>query len=227
MGLFDKAKQAKQSAADAMAQAGAMQQQAGRGGFGAPTCPAWAARTWPRWPRTRPRSTSWRSPALEAPGVIHTITATGTPDVSGATMHAIAVTYRPEGGDPIETTIEQSLLPFQLEGLAEGKPCTVKYDPDMPTSADPAELVGARHMGVFKDGFKARSRAPRSSATTTAACRRCRAPSRTSQALTDDQGQGEILKHGTPTKARGAGLPDAGRQVLDGHPARRVPARGR
>ena len=29
MGLFDKAKQAKQSAADAMAQAGAMQQQAG------------------------------------------------------------------------------------------------------------------------------------------------------------------------------------------------------
>ena len=72
---------------------------------------------------------------LEAPGVIHMVTATGTPDVSGATMHAIAVTYRPEGADPIETTIEQSLLPFQLEGLAEGKPCTVKYDPDMPTSA--------------------------------------------------------------------------------------------
>ena len=72
---------------------------------------------------------------LEAPGVIHTITATGTPDISGATMHAIAVTYRPEGADPIETTIEQSLLPFQLETMAEGKPCTVKYDPDMPTSA--------------------------------------------------------------------------------------------
>ena len=35
----------------------------------------------------------------------------------------------------IETTIEQSLLPFQTETLAEGKPCTVKYDPDMPTSA--------------------------------------------------------------------------------------------
>ena len=72
---------------------------------------------------------------VEAPGVIHTITAIGTPDVSGATMHAIAVTYRPTGGDPIETTIEQSLLPFQVEGMAEGKPCTVKYDPDMPTSA--------------------------------------------------------------------------------------------
>ena len=68
MGLFDKAKQAKQSAADAMAQATAMQQQAGvRGGFGAPTCPAWAARTWPRWPPTRPRSTSSRSRASRRP----------------------------------------------------------------------------------------------------------------------------------------------------------------
>ena len=136
MGLFDKAKQAKQSAADAMAQAGAMQQQAGApAASAARTCRAWAARTWLRSRPTRPRSTSSRSPGIEAPGVIHTITATGTPDVSGATMHAIAVTYRPEGGDPIETTIEQSLLPFQLEGLAEGKQCTVKYDPDLPTSA--------------------------------------------------------------------------------------------
>ena len=55
MGLFDKAKQAKQSAADAMAQAGAMQQQAGAGASAGATCPAWAARTWPRWPPTRPR----------------------------------------------------------------------------------------------------------------------------------------------------------------------------
>ena len=40
MGLFDKAKQAKQSAADAMAQAGAMQQQAERrGGFGTADMP--------------------------------------------------------------------------------------------------------------------------------------------------------------------------------------------
>ena len=50
-------------------------------------------------------------------------------------MHAIAVTYRPEGGEPIETTVEQSLLPFQLEGLSEGMACTVKYDPDDLTSA--------------------------------------------------------------------------------------------
>jgi len=133
MGLFDKAKQAKQSAADAMAQAGAMQQQAGvpmgadMAGMGGQDMAAMAAYS--------AKVNKLAQSGVEAPGVIHTITATGTPDVSGATMHAIAVTYRPEGGDPIETTIEQSLLPFQLEGLAEGKPCTVKYDPDLPTSA--------------------------------------------------------------------------------------------
>jgi hypothetical protein len=133
MGLFDKAKQAKQSAADAMAQAGAMQQQAGvpmgadMPGMGGQDMAAMAAMS----AKLNKLATS----GIEAPGVIHTITATGSPDISGATMHAIAVTYRPEGGDPIEATIEQSLLPFQLEGLAEGKPCTVKYDPDLPSSA--------------------------------------------------------------------------------------------
>ena len=70
MGLFDKAKQAKQGAADAMAQATAMQQQAGvpaAGGMGTPTCRAWAARTWRRWRPTRPRSTSSRSRASRRP----------------------------------------------------------------------------------------------------------------------------------------------------------------
>jgi DNA-binding LytR/AlgR family response regulator len=133
MGLFDKAKQAKQSAADAMAQAGAMQQQAGvplgadMPGTGGQDMAAMAAYS--------AKVNKLAQSGLEAPGVIHTITATGTPDISGATMHAIAVTYRPTGDDPIEATIEQSLLPFQLETMAEGKPCTVKYDPDLPTSA--------------------------------------------------------------------------------------------
>ena len=120
MGLFDKAKQAKQSAADAMAQAGAMQQNA-PGGFGTADMPGMGGQD---------------MAAMAAYAAkVNKLAQSGTPDVSGATMHAIAVTYRPEGADPIETTIEQSLLPFQLEGLAEGKPCTVKYDPDMPTSA--------------------------------------------------------------------------------------------
>ncbi len=134
MGLFDKAKQAKQSAADAMAQAGAMQQNA-PGGFGTADMPGMGGQDMAAMAAYSAKVNKLAQSGLEAPGVIHTVTATGTPDVSGATMHAIAVTYRPEGADPIETTIEQSLLPFQLEGLAEGKPCTVKYDPDLPTSA--------------------------------------------------------------------------------------------
>ena len=133
MGLFDKAKQAKQSAADAMAQAGAMQQQAGvpmgadMPGMGGQDMAAMAAYS--------AKVNKLAQSGMEAPGVIHTITASGTPDMAGATMHAIAVTYRPEGSDPIETTIDQSLLPFQLEGLAEGQTCTVKYDPDNPSAA--------------------------------------------------------------------------------------------
>ena len=135
MGLFDKAKQAKQSAADAMA--GAMQQQGGApaGGFGTANMPGMGGQDMAALAAYSAKVNKLAQSGLEAPGVIHTITATGTPDVSGATMHAIAVTYRPEGADPIETTIEQSLLPFQLEGLAEGKQCTVKYDPALPTSA--------------------------------------------------------------------------------------------
>ena len=137
MGLFDKAKKAQQDAADAMAQATAMQQAAGvptGGGLGT-TMPGMGGQDMAAMAAMSAKLNKLATSGIEAPGVIHTITATGSPDVSGATMHAIAVTYRPEGGDPIETTIEQSLLPFQLEGLAEGKPCTVKYDPDMPSSA--------------------------------------------------------------------------------------------
>jgi len=137
MGLFDKAKKAQQDAADAMAQATAMQQSAGMpaGGFGGADMPGMGGQDMAAMAAYSAKVNKLAQSGVEAPGVIHTITATGTPDMSGATMHAIAVTYRPAGGDPIETTLEQSLLPFQLEGMAEGKPCTVKYDPDLPTSA--------------------------------------------------------------------------------------------
>ena len=91
---------------------------------------------------------------VEAPGVIHTITATGTPDISGATMHAIAVTYRPEGGDPIETTIEQSLLPFQLERTGRGQALHGEVRPRTCRRRQSCR-AGKRAMGVFKDGFKA------------------------------------------------------------------------
>jgi hypothetical protein len=133
MGLFDKVKGAKQSAADAMAQASAapgaagvpsMADMPGMGGQDMAAMAAYSAKV-----------NKIAQSGVEAPGVIHTITATGTPDMSGATMHAIAVTYRPEGADPIEATIDQSLLPFQLEGLSDGQACTVKFDPDNPSAA--------------------------------------------------------------------------------------------
>jgi DNA-binding LytR/AlgR family response regulator len=137
MGLFDKAKQAKQSAADAMAQATATQQGAGvpAGGFGGADMPGMGGQDMAAMAAYSAKVNKLAQSGVEAPGVIHTITATGTPDVSGATMHAIAVSFRPEGADPVETTIEQSLLPFQLEGLSEGLACTVKYDPDNPSAA--------------------------------------------------------------------------------------------
>jgi hypothetical protein len=133
MGLFDKVKGAKQSAADAMAQATAAQGAAGvpsmadMPGMGGQDMAAMAAYS--------AKVNKIAQSGVEAPGIIHTITATGSPDMSGATMHAIAVTYRPEGADPIEATIEQSLLPFQLEGLSDGQACTVKFDPDNPSAA--------------------------------------------------------------------------------------------
>jgi len=72
---------------------------------------------------------------VPAPGEILALRAVGTPDMSGAVQHDIDVTVRPEGLDPYQTTIHQSLLPGQLKGLSAGKAVTVKYDPDNPNDA--------------------------------------------------------------------------------------------
>ena len=72
---------------------------------------------------------------VEAPGELRAIRAVGSPDMSGATQHEFDVTIRPAGGEPYETTIKQSMLPTQMQGLAEGQAITVKYDPDNPTAA--------------------------------------------------------------------------------------------
>lgn len=116
MGLFDKVKGAQQSAADAMAQAGATQGAAGMptGGNGSADMPGMGGQDMAAMAAYSAKVNKIAQSGVEAPGVIHSITATGTPDMSGGTMHAIAVTYRPEGGDPVEATVEQSLLPFQL-----------------------------------------------------------------------------------------------------------------
>jgi hypothetical protein len=136
MGMFDKAKGMKQQAADAMASAGAMQQGAGvPAGFGGGDMPGMGGQDMAAMAAYSQKVNKIAQSGIEAPGVIHTITATGTPDISGATMHTVSVSIVPAGGSPYETTVEQSFLPFQLESLSEGLACTVKYDPDNPTAA--------------------------------------------------------------------------------------------
>jgi hypothetical protein len=72
---------------------------------------------------------------VEAPGVIHTIRPTGQTDMGGGQQTEFDVSIRPAEGDPFQTTISQSMLPAQMEGISEGQAITVKYDPDSPTSA--------------------------------------------------------------------------------------------
>jgi hypothetical protein len=133
MGLFDKIKGANQQASEAMAQAAAMQPGAAQPGMA--DMPGMGGQDMAAMAAYSAKVNKIAQSGVEAPGVIHSISATGTPDVSGATMHAIAVTVKPAAGEMYETTIEQSLLPFQVEGLSEGLACTVKYDPDNPTAA--------------------------------------------------------------------------------------------
>jgi hypothetical protein len=72
---------------------------------------------------------------VEAPGVVHSIRPTGQTDVGGGQQVDFDVSIRPADGDPYQTTISQSMLPAQLEGISDGAAITVKYDPDSPTSA--------------------------------------------------------------------------------------------
>jgi hypothetical protein len=72
---------------------------------------------------------------VDAPGVIHSIRPTGQTDMGGGQQIEFDVSIKPDGGEAYQTTISQSMLPAQMEELAEGKSITVKYDPDSPTSA--------------------------------------------------------------------------------------------
>ncbi len=72
---------------------------------------------------------------VEAPGVIHAIRPSGQTEFGGGQKVEFDVSIRPAAGEPYQTTINQSMLPAQMEGLAEGKPITVKYDPDAPQMA--------------------------------------------------------------------------------------------
>lgn len=122
MGFLDKVKQAQQQAAGAMS--GGMV--GGMPGMGDMAGAAAAAQL----------AQKLRASGVEAPGVINAMRFTGQTDMGGGQEHQVDVTITPQNGSgPYQTTITQSFIPSQLEGLSEGAPITVKYDPDNPSAA--------------------------------------------------------------------------------------------
>jgi hypothetical protein len=123
MGLFDRMKDAQQQAQDAMQQAGAA------GAAGAPGADMTGMAEYQQ------RAQKLHAAGVEAPGTVNAINHTGQTDVGGGQWIEFSVTISPSGGEPYQTTIGQSMLPAQLEGIAEGAAITVKYDPDNPSQA--------------------------------------------------------------------------------------------
>jgi hypothetical protein len=121
MGLFNKMKEAQAQAAQAMS---------------APTVQMGAAGGMAGQMAYAQLAQKLAQSGVEAPGVVHSIHATGNADIGGGQETQFEVSIKPaDGGDPFQTTITQSMLPAQLEGISEGTAITVKYDPDSPTSA--------------------------------------------------------------------------------------------
>jgi hypothetical protein len=72
---------------------------------------------------------------IEASGVIRAVRPTGETDMGGGQKTEVDVTIAPDGGSAYDTTVTQSFLPAQLEGLTSGGVITVKCDPDNPSTA--------------------------------------------------------------------------------------------
>ena len=122
MGFMDKMKGMQQQAQDAMSNAGGMQQATGGGDMAAQAAYAQLAQ-------------KLGAAGVEAPGTANAIRPTGETDMGGGQKVEFDVTIAPTGGGPYQTTISQSMLPAQLEGISEGGAITVKYDPDNPQMA--------------------------------------------------------------------------------------------
>lgn len=123
MGLFSKAKDMQAQAQQAMQNSGGMSGMAqSMGNMGGQA--AYAT-----------KANKIGQQGIEAPGVLHAIRPSGQPEFGGGQMVSFDVTITPAGGQAYDTTIEQSMLPAQLEGITEGGAITVKYDPDDPSQA--------------------------------------------------------------------------------------------
>jgi len=121
MGLFKRAKEMQAQATQSMGGGGMSSMMGGMGG-GEQAAYAQLAQ-------------KLHASGVEAPGVIHAIRPSGARQFGGGEQVDFEVSIRPATGEPFQTTISQSMLPAQLEGLAEGAPITVKYDPDAPAMA--------------------------------------------------------------------------------------------
>lgn len=131
MGLFDRMKDAQQQAQDAMQQAGGTGGGAAAAGGGMPGMPG----DMTAMVEYQQRAQKLQAAGVEAPGTVDAINPSGQTDVSGAQFVDFAVTITPAGGAPYQTTISQSMLPAQMEGISQGASITVKYDPDNPSQA--------------------------------------------------------------------------------------------
>jgi hypothetical protein len=126
MGLFGRMKEAQQQAAEAMQNAGGIKGMAGNMGsmsMGADQV-AYAQ-----------LGKKLKEAGVEAPGTIVALRDTGQRDMGGGQRTEVDVTISPTGGSPYDTTVKQSFLPAQLEGLSVGHSITVKYDPANPSAA--------------------------------------------------------------------------------------------
>jgi hypothetical protein len=126
MGLFNKMKDAQSQAQEAMGGQGGAQPTDGMAGMGGDmTGQAAYAQM----------AQKLHQSGVEAPGVVHDIRPSGQTEMGGGQQVEFDVSIKPTTGDPYQTTIKQSMLPAQMEGISEGQSITVKYDPDSPTSA--------------------------------------------------------------------------------------------
>ena len=127
MGLFSKMKDVQQQASGAMQNAGGaagmMKNLSGGGGNMAEAM------------KYRDLAQKLKASGIEAPGTIVALRDTGERDMGGGQKTEVDVTITPAGGTAYDTTVKQSFLAAQLEGLAVGHAITVKYDPDDPSAA--------------------------------------------------------------------------------------------
>jgi hypothetical protein len=136
MGFFKRAKDAQAQAQEAMATMGGTSGMGGMGGMsGMAGMPGMGGMDMAAQAAEAQKMQKIATAGVEAPGVIHAIRPSGQTEISGGQRVDFDVSIRPDGGEPFQTTINQSMLPAQLEGLAEGQAITVKYDPDAPASA--------------------------------------------------------------------------------------------